>query len=324
MYDAANRLLSRTLDPNGLALTTSYQYDAKGQQIASTDANGVVTTTRYDLDGHVVEQVVDPAGLALTTRYSYDVRGNVLTVTQPGGLVTQYVYDGQGRRIEEHVDPAGLNQTTRYAYDNTGNVVTKSDALGNVVRFAYDADNRLVYTVDAAGNVKQNSYDLNGRVVSTVAYAKPISLNGLSQHALMADIAARVTATPGQDASEQRVYDKDGRVRFTVDGTGGVTAFSYDGNGNVNERSGYANRIDMNTWVPGTAPALMADATRDLHRRDRTALRRQRQRHRFDRVHEPYPDDDAGDEGCGRRGDPGRRGARSPRPPSLRQGEPPA
>ncbi|MFL6676160.1 MAG: transglycosylase SLT domain-containing protein [Massilia sp.] len=264
-YDAANRTLSRTVDPDGLALTTAYQYDAKGQQVSATDANGVVTTTAYDLKGQVVEQVVDPAGLALTTRYSYDQRGNVLTVTKPGGLGTQYVYDAQGRRVEEHVDPNGLDQTTRYSYDNNGNLVAATDPLGNVTRYAYDADNRLVYTVDAAGNVKQNSYDAAGRVTAKETYARPIALEGLGQHVGVAEIAARVAATPGQDASPRLVYDKDGHVRYTVDGEGGVTAYRYDSNGNVTERIGYANRIDLASWVPGTDPVVVSDPAHDLH-----------------------------------------------------------
>jgi YD repeat-containing protein len=56
-------------------------------------------------------------------------------------------------------------------------------------------------------------------------------------------------------------------VRYTIDGAGGVTAFGYDGNGNVTERIGYANRIDLNAWVPGTVPGIIADASRDAHTR---------------------------------------------------------
>ncbi|MFX8207326.1 RHS repeat domain-containing protein, partial [Acinetobacter baumannii] len=66
-YDAANRLLSRTIDPNGLNLVTRYQYDAKGERVSTTDANGVVTQVAYDLKGQVVSQTVDPTGLNLTT-----------------------------------------------------------------------------------------------------------------------------------------------------------------------------------------------------------------------------------------------------------------
>ncbi len=39
-YDAANRLLARTVDPQGLALSTTYEYDAKAQRVKVTDPNG--------------------------------------------------------------------------------------------------------------------------------------------------------------------------------------------------------------------------------------------------------------------------------------------
>ncbi|PND66910.1 RHS repeat domain-containing protein, partial [Escherichia coli] len=86
-YDAANRLLSRTLDPEGLALTTTYRYDAFGGQIAATSPGGVVTLTRHDANGRVLSQTVDPVssehpdGLNLVTRYAWDQRGAMLTMT---------------------------------------------------------------------------------------------------------------------------------------------------------------------------------------------------------------------------------------------------
>jgi len=266
-YDAANRLLSRSVDPAGLNLTTSYQYDAKGEQIAVTDPNGIVTQTTYDRQGRVASQVVDPGGLNLVTSYSYDARGEVLSVTSPGGTVVQYVYDNLGRRTEEHVDPVGLNLTTRYSYDQNGNVVSRTDANGNVVRYAYDGDDRLVYTVDSLGNVTQDSYDAEGRLTRTTAYAQAISLGGWGNAVPTAAIAARVAALPGQDRSNSRVYDHDGHLRFAVDGSGAVQQYIYDANGNVVERIDYANRIDMAEWDGRSAPAPVADAAHDAHAR---------------------------------------------------------
>ncbi|WP_459569053.1 carbohydrate-binding protein, partial [Cupriavidus sp. 8B] len=271
-YDAANRLLSRTVDPNGLGLTTYYQYDAKGEQISVTDANGTVTQTSYDLKGQVLSQTVDPSGLNLTTIYTYDDAGRVLTVTDPKGTSTQYVYDALGRRVEEHVDPAGLNLTRRYAYDAAGNVVSATDAGGNTTHYAYDADSRLVYTVDASGDVQQNSYDALGRLTATTTYAGRISLAGLNTAPSLADIASRVVAAPGQDASQSRVYDKDGRLHYTLDATGSVTRFTYDANGNVVDRAAFANTVPSGT--PPTEAALaaavsgLADASRDAHVRN--------------------------------------------------------
>lgn len=262
-YDAASRVLTRRVDPDGLNLVTTYGYDGKGQAVSVTDPNGVVTTRTFDNKGNVLREAVDPTGLNLQTVYTYDAVGKVLTVTSPAGSVTQYVYDVLGRRTQERVDPAGLNLTRSWTYDKNGNAVTSTDARGNVTRYAYDANDRLVYTVDPLGNVQENSYDAAGRVVKSVAYATPISLTGLATPPTVAAIQARVASLPAKDRVEHRVYDRDGRLTTTVDGTGGVIRFAYDANGNVVTRTAYANRVDLATWTPGTEPTVVADAARD-------------------------------------------------------------
>lgn len=262
-YDAANRVLTRRVDPDGLNLTTAYAYDGKGQQVSVTDPNGVVRTRQFDKKGSVLRETVDPTGLNLQTVYTYDARGNVLTVTSPGGTVTQYVYDALGRRTQERVDPAGLNLTRGWTYDANGNAVTSTDGRGNVTRYTYDANDRLVFTVDPLGNVRQNSYDAAGRIVKTVAYATPISMAGLPAVPTAADVQGRIVTQAAQDMVEHRAYDADGRLVTTVDGTGAVTKFVYDANGNVVQRTAYATRIDLSGWTPGTEPAVAADPTRD-------------------------------------------------------------
>lgn len=262
-YDAAQRVLTRRVDPDGLNLTTTYAYDAKGQRIAVTDANGVVTTTGYDRNGRAMTQTVDPAGLNLQTTYAYDARGNTLTVTSPGGTVTQYTYDALGRRIAERVDPAGLDLQRSWSYDGNGNVVASTDARGNVTRYAYDAAGRLVFTINPQGDVRQNGYDGEGRLVRTVVHAKPISLTGLAATVTVDEIQARVASEPSLDRTEHRVLDQDGRVLATIDGTGAVVRYAYDGNGNVVSRIGYANRIDLAAWTPESLILPAADDARD-------------------------------------------------------------
>jgi YD repeat-containing protein len=265
-YDAANRMLSRIVDPGGLALATTYVHDALGRMVHSTDANGVATTYRYDALGQLREQVLDPNGLALTTRLSWNSRGQQLSVTDPNGVTTRYAYDNLGRRISETVDPDGLALTTRYAYDANGNLITRTDANGQISRYAYDAENRLVASVDAQGGVVITRYDANGRIASTVAYAQAIPLDSLPVAAYLAAITARLQASPG-DQSSSRVYDRDGRVAATVDGTGAVVTYRYDGNGNAIERRAYARPIALASWRPGTLPTVQPDDAHDLRLR---------------------------------------------------------
>lgn len=262
-YDAANRVLTRRVDPNGSNLTTTYAYDGKGQQVSVTDPNGTVTTMAYDGDGNVLRRTVDPAGLNRQTVYAYDASGNVLSVTSPAGAVTLYAFDLLGRRISQVVDPAGLNLRQTWTYDKDGNAVASADALGNVTRRIYDADGRLVYVIDSLGNVRQTTYDAEGRVVRQVAYATPISTAGLPAAPTLSQVQALVVSQPAQDAVQRTVYDRDGRMTASVDGVGAVTAYSYDRNGNVVSRVRYARRIDVASWTPGAPLPVMPDAAHD-------------------------------------------------------------
>jgi YD repeat-containing protein len=263
-YDAANRQLTRTVDAQGLNLRTRYDYDAKGQAVRVTDPSGVVTTTEYDLDGAKVSQTYDADGARLTTVYTNDARGQVVRVQAPGGALTDYVYDDLGRRIRTIIDPAGLALTESYEYDKNGNVVAKTDPNGNRTRYVYDTANRPVYTVDPLGYVKQNTYDAQGRVTRTTVYAKAVNQATLAANPTIANVGNALMANSTQDTVDYRVYDKDGRLAYDVDGLGGVTAYKYDGNGNVVSRLTYANRINMSGWTVGTAPAPQADAARDV------------------------------------------------------------
>ena len=265
-YDAASRVLQRIVDPGGLNLITAYEYDAKGREIKVTDPAGIVTTTQYNAKGEVEKRIVDPAGLNLETVYTYDLASRTLTVQSPGGTVTQYVYDRLDRRTQTIVDPTGLALTETYEYDAVGNAVAKTDPRGNVTRYVYDALNRLVYTVDAAGGVQKNEYDAEGRVTKTIVYGKAIDLTGLGTKVTAAQVEAKLLAadTGYPNVVSYRVYDKDGRATYAVDGVGGVTKYTYDKNGNVTEQVTYTNKINLASWTPGTAPAVVADAAKDV------------------------------------------------------------
>ncbi|MED5595887.1 GH-E family nuclease [Janthinobacterium sp. P210006] len=262
-YDAANRLLTRRVDPDGLNLRTSYQYDAKGQQIQITDPAGAVTQTEFDLNGKVFRQIADPQGLRLTTEYAYDDAGRVLNVTSPAGLVTSYVYDKLGRRTEQHVDPAGLNLSTLTGYDAKGNVAWVKDPNRNVTRYLYDANDRVILVVDAKGGVTQTLYDKNDNVAQSIGYAKAVA--GLTGNETAQQILSLVVRDTAHDLSQVRRYDKDGRLSWSVDGSGAVVRTEYDGK--TVKRTAYANRLDaaaLAALAGGATPAPAVAAGRDV------------------------------------------------------------
>jgi len=272
-YDGANRVLTRTVGRE--RLVTSYKYDDKGQQIEVTDPAGTKTTFVNDLNGRVERQIVDPVDpdrplephLHLETVFTYDNLGRIQTVMPPGGPLTQYSYDALGRRTSETVDPQtptnplGLNLARLYTYDDIGNLITAEDPNGHVTRHTYDAEHRLVFTVDAGGNVSRNSYDKEGRLETTRTYRNTIDPALLGEIPAAKEIEDQLGNDPPVLAAMDRTYDKGGRLVATVNLRGEVVHFKYDGNGNVVERTGFANRVT--SWTPGTVPRPATDGARD-------------------------------------------------------------
>ncbi|MCU7934082.1 MAG: hypothetical protein KZQ99_04275, partial [Candidatus Thiodiazotropha sp. (ex Dulcina madagascariensis)] len=247
-YDAADRVLTRTVDADGLQLTTRYAYDALGNQVEMTDANNVVTQTAFDRNGRQVSVTLDPNGLNLVTLYETDGDGNVVRVRQGDGTdPAQYEqlhrFDGLGRRIQTVVDPEGLALSDSFVYDDDGRAVARIDANGNATRFIHDQAGQERYRIDAEGGVTENRYDAAGRLIETVDYLNEASLPADDHQLGEAQLLAALTADPARDRHTFFVYDSDDRLVYTINGLGEVSEFRYDGNGNVVERIQYDRAI---------------------------------------------------------------------------------
>ena len=108
-----------TATPNGTVnVTTTYAYDAAGNQASLTAPNGRVTTSVYDADAGLVTRiendVATPSGPAedVTTSYFYDAAGRLAAVKAPTldrstFAVTRFVYDAAARppQIGNCVEP---------------------------------------------------------------------------------------------------------------------------------------------------------------------------------------------------------------------------
>jgi len=176
-YDVAGRLTGVTsyresLDSSSTvtAHPTSYTYDADGNALSSTDANGHVVSSVYDiLDRRSTQTTYRDAAqtIAVTTAWSYDPAGNTTSVTAPGSRVTAYLFDADNRAVQtvqgaDNTSAAlaglpdsagGRNIRTGVVYDADGNVVARFDPrayaasttspdAGYMVRTDFDADGR--------------------------------------------------------------------------------------------------------------------------------------------------------------------------------------
>ena len=267
-YDALNRVTSRIVDPdgaNGLKLTTTYAYEdtATGSTVLTTEADGRQTLKSFDVAGRLVASTVDPFSLALTTSFELDADGRTLKVKDPNNIVTRYEYDKLGRRTAEVTDDAGnaddLKLTRTYVYDLAGRLTSSTDWTGTSrTRYAYDDANRLIYQIDSMGAVRYTEYDGEGRERRVTRLATPLTaanLTALGTQPTRAQVAALVTSVPAKDEVTGRVFDKDGRVQFSVDAAGTVTGFRYDGAGRVKQQIVYGTAVTTATWMDGTPQA---------------------------------------------------------------------
>ncbi|MBU6267876.1 MAG: hypothetical protein KGN34_10070, partial [Sphingomonadales bacterium] len=252
-YDAVGRTLTRTDNADGALgappVTTTWEYDAKGQQVSVTDALNTVTRVSYDLRGNKVKVIADAGGLAIETRYAIGATGKVTSMVEAWGTplarTTSYAYDSMGRLLQTVEDPGGLNLASSFTWDDSGNMVASTDPLGRVTRFVHDAENRQVMSVNAEGEVVETGYDGEGRAVWTQAYATRIARATLDAQPL-ALTAAQVHALAPASADDRlalSAYDRDGRLAYAVDAEGFVTGNAYDAANNLTATTRYGAKI---------------------------------------------------------------------------------
>lgn len=251
-YDAKGRVLTKILDPDGLALSTTYQYDGIGRQLQIKDANGQIKRFTYDSNGNLLQTNIDPDGLNLLTTFEYDNRGLLLRqiLRNPGSIdqITAYQWDELGRCIATIRDPDGLALITRQTYDANDNLISQTNANGHTSHWAYDENNRCRYQLDPAGIVTEHRYNINGDETETIIYANKIKFSG--DYSTKA-ITAGITINPEQDRHQFRCFDKHGKITLSFDAMGYATRYGYDKNGNVTKKTQYFQALTLEELQAG-------------------------------------------------------------------------
>jgi RHS repeat-associated protein len=219
-YDADGNETSVT-DPDGNM--TSYAYDGDGDVTSVTDPVGNVTENVYDDDGEVTS-VTNGYGTssAATTTYTYEtpiescpssVTGAAYCdqTTNPDDETTTSYYDALGRLVESVPPDSTEQDPTSYTYDGDGNVLTMTDGAGTT-SYTYNADNQLHTVTDTSTNSGYTADD-------EVTYAYDADGN----------------RTQMVDGSGTTTYTYDGleRLESTTDGAGNTVTYGYDDDGNV-------------------------------------------------------------------------------------------
>ena len=277
-YDARDKVLS-TVQPfrqltstTTATLTTSQTYDAFGDVLTQTDANGHTTT------------------------YTYTRLGNVMTMTQPsvayptatggtiatgsGSPVTDYYYDGSGREVGTK-DPNGYTTTetllansgyngskalvvteyypvtsdsTSNGYDVFGDVATSTDGDGYVTTYTYDAMGRLTQEnmparpAHSPGNTGSTALQLIDYYAYDGLGERIESWNNELSHVVSGTSVPYMSTT---------TYDAEGRDIQDVDLNQAATTYSYVWSSSIVDAEG----VTTGGWVKTTTTAYGMTAT---------------------------------------------------------------
>jgi RHS repeat-associated protein len=250
-----NVLLARTT-PAGA--TTTFEYDARLQLIASDSPRGFRSVFGYNQAGDLTS-FSGPAGSVHTgydtghnathsvngrgvrVDYRYDQRGNLIGVDRPdpadpdATVSTGYGYDPRGL-LTEVTDPRG--KTTSYTHDADGDLVSVRSPGGSVTTLGHDQAGRLTMSVDPRGNQPgQEPADYTTRL-SYTGTDQPATLTGPLGHTTRWSYrpdGLPDTVTDAKDRVTTYRYDDAGRL-LSVQGPDPMvpaTRYSYDANGNL-------------------------------------------------------------------------------------------
>jgi RHS repeat-associated protein len=227
-YDALGNEASETTASG----TRYYVYNAADELIQETDRDGRVTTYTYDaLERETAENWLDgSSNIIATTSYTYDAAGNLLTASSAGTTYT-YTYDGLDRVSTVTEVLAGLSApiVLSYQYDAAGDCTEVAATIDGtpdyVTDYIYDALGRVTsicqFGVTGGDAVAEKridlSYDALGRYATITRYAD------------LAGTQLVATATYTFDAA----YQLEGLVYKQGTTVLASYVYTYDGDGNV-------------------------------------------------------------------------------------------
>ncbi|BFG79443.1 hypothetical protein PTKU46_74760 [Paraburkholderia terrae] len=221
----------------------SYAYDAGGNRMSMTDANGNVTRYYYDVAGRLA-YVINPMGE--TTEFLYDAFGDMTQTTVYAtrlaagvlGTLTGGVLTDSLRQTLTVLGNDGLASRTSFTYGAAGRLLQRTDALGTQTGFSYNSFGELVaQTSNIASGVTtttQYDYDQRGQQITQVTDAGGLNLITRATYDAFGRL---IESTDANGVVRQNEYDREGNVIVITDGTGGKATMTYDAFGNVLTRT---------------------------------------------------------------------------------------
>lgn len=262
-------------------ITNAYTYDARGNRVTMTEAEGLPEerTTTYVYDA--ANQLISTVGAARnyysvnsnqvrsftpTETITYDARGNVITTRDAGSNRTVFFYDDLNRKVVE-IDALGTY--TAYEYDKNSNVI-RIRVFETPVGFQLDGGAQEQAPNAPSGPARETLFEydrLNRLIRSSVVGVHNGHYNGSSWVAnaenfeteYVYDANGNVIQTIDPLGNEiHAYYDKLGRKTHQVDAGNYLTTWAYSSEGNVETEVQYAVPLSS---APGTNPPSAPSGT---------------------------------------------------------------
>jgi RHS repeat-associated protein len=245
-YDALNRLTSST---NHQGQRVGYAYDAASNRTELTYPDE--RTVRYQVDANNrVNRVTDPDGGVFAVEY--DPTHNITGIHYPNQTRALMTYDAADRLLSVLNEQNDGETISRFAYT--------LDAVGNRVHsdeyyrwrqpnemshdYVYDPLYRLVRSEDSEGRITEYGYDAVGNRLQMNSNYDPLR-----------------TPTDVAPYTVDHSYNAANQLLTTDHSVFGVTAYTYDGNGNRVRREG------PDVWTGSAQDVLRTEYTYDYENR---------------------------------------------------------
>jgi RHS repeat-associated protein len=245
--------------PNGSTTT----FAANGEEIATTDSSGNVTT--YSYSGGELTSITDPAGNEVS--YDYNAEGEVTSSTaSPGGQVSDFTYDDTGHLATlgsgGSTEDFAWNESANPAVDGTLASLTTAD--GTAVSYSYDPEGRLTAVTRGDGTtIEDLVYNADNTVTltdgdgnTTILYPDETGtvVRGLLPDGASASASYNALSEPLTESldgsTSQYGYDPAGDLTSVTNPLGETTSMGYSGSGvlsSFTEPSGDETTITSNS-----------------------------------------------------------------------------